>query len=122
MHITGSLEYVAGRPFPVKLPGFVLDAIVNNSQTPAYRGFIEHYDKQEELDTLLEQVQAPTTIIRGTADGLFPLTCAYDFQHGIANSKLILLPGIGHVPQAQATAKVAQIILADASEQAIVKS
>ena len=65
------MEYVAGRPFPVKLPGFVLDAIVNNSQTPAYRGFIEHYDKQEELDGMLEKVKAPTTIIWGTADGLF---------------------------------------------------
>ncbi|MHB8599244.1 MAG: alpha/beta fold hydrolase [Ktedonobacteraceae bacterium] len=117
-----SMEYVMGRPFPVKLPGFVLDAVVNNSQTPAYRGFIEHYDKQEELDLLLEKVKAPTTIIWGTADGLFPLTCAYDFHNGIVNSKLILLPGIGHVPQAQAAAEVARIILANASERAIVKS
>jgi pimeloyl-ACP methyl ester carboxylesterase len=112
-----SLEYVAGRPFPVRLPRFVLDAIVSNSHTPAYRGFIEHYDKQEELDTMLEKVQAPTTIIWGTSDGLFPLTCAYDFQNGIANSELILLPGIGHVPQAQATKTVAKIILDDARER-----
>jgi pimeloyl-ACP methyl ester carboxylesterase len=112
-----SMENVAGRSFPLRLPGFVLDAIVSNSQTPAYRGFIEHYDKQEELDTMLGDVQAPTTIIWGTSDGLFPLTCAYDFQNGIANSELILLPGVGHVPQTQATKTVAKIILDNARER-----
>jgi pimeloyl-ACP methyl ester carboxylesterase len=112
-----SMEYVAGRPFPLRLPRFVLDAIVSNSQTPAYRGFIDHYDKQEELDMMLGDVQAPTTIIWGMSDGLFPLTCAYDFQNGIVNSELILLPGVGHVPQAQATKTVAKIILDDARER-----
>lgn len=113
-----SMEYVTGRTFRGRLPGFLLDAIVRNAQTPAYRGYIEHYDASEELDARLKEVKAPTTIIWGIEDGLFPLTCAYDFKRGIANSRLILLPGIGHVPQAQATEEVARIILEDAQKAA----
>lgn len=54
-------------------PGFVLDAIVRNSQTPAYAGFIQGYDPAEELDAVLERVQVPTTIIWGKQDRLLPL-------------------------------------------------
>ncbi len=107
-----SIERIQGQRMPV--PGFLLDGMVRVSQRPAYKSFIEHYDPQEELDSVLAQVQAPTTIIWGTQDGLFPITCAHDFHNRITNSKLILLPGVGHVPQTQATAEVARIILEDA--------
>jgi abhydrolase domain-containing protein 6 len=110
-----SVEYVRGRPLPVPLPSFILDAFVRVSQRPAYKRFIEAYDAREELNDVLGQVKAPTTIIWGTEDGLFPITCAHDFHSGIAGSELILLPGIGHVPQTQAPAQVARIILKGAS-------
>jgi pimeloyl-ACP methyl ester carboxylesterase len=106
-----SIERIQGQRLPMPLPGFLLDAMVRVSQSPAYKGFIEHYAPQEELDSVLAQVQAPTTIIWGMQDGLFPITCAHDFHREIPNSELILLPGVGHVPQTQATAKVARIIL-----------
>lgn len=115
-----SMEYVTGRSFSGRLPGFLLDALVRNAQMPAYRGYIEHYDASEELDTRLGQVKTPTTIIWGMEDGLFPLSCAYDFKRGIANSRLILLPGVGHVPQSQATAEVARIILEDARSHTVI--
>ena len=98
------------------LRGFLLDAMVRVSQRPAYKGFIENYDPQEELDSVLAQVRVPTTIIWGMQDGLFPITCAHDFHRGITNSELILLPGVGHVPQTQATARVARVILEDGRE------
>ncbi len=106
-----SIERIQGQRIPMPLPGFLLDAMVRVSQRPAYKGFIENYDPQEELDSVLAQVQALTTIIWGMQDGLFPITCAHDFHRGIANSELNLLPGVGHVPQTQATAEVARIIL-----------
>ncbi len=106
-----SIEYIQGQRMP--LPGFLLDTMVRVSQRPAYKGFIENYDPQEELDAVLTQVQAPTTIIWGIQDGLFPISCAHDFHSGITNSELILLPGVGHVPQTQATARVARVILED---------
>ncbi|HEY6285361.1 MAG TPA: alpha/beta hydrolase [Ktedonobacteraceae bacterium] len=104
-----SLENLLGYSLPV--PKFVLDALVRNSQTPAYAGFIRGYDPREELDTVLADVQVPTTIIWGERDNLLPLICAHDFHKGIANSELLLLPRVGHMPQIQNPAKVASIII-----------
>src|SRR5438034_7846037 len=104
-----SLEQMLGYSLPV--PTFVLDALVRNSQTPAYVGFIRGYDPREELDTVLANVQAPTTIIWGQRDNLLPLICASDFHKSIANSDLVLLPRVGHMPQIQNPVKVAHIIL-----------
>jgi pimeloyl-ACP methyl ester carboxylesterase len=67
------------------------------------------------LDSVLSQVKAPTTIIWGEQDKVFPITCAYDLHTGIANSKLVLLHDVGHLPQLQASAKVAEIISEDRS-------
>jgi len=106
-----SIEYIQGQTLRMPVPNFVLDSVVRVSQRPAYKGFIETYDKREELDHALAQIQAPTTIIWGERDGLIPLSCAYDFHKGIPNSQLILLPGVGHAPQTQAPAEVARIIL-----------
>jgi pimeloyl-ACP methyl ester carboxylesterase len=103
-----AVENIVGYSLP--LPGFLLDAVVRNSQMPAYVGFIQNYDRLEELDAVLAQVQAPTTIIWGARDGLFPIVCANDFHAGIANSELILLPKAGHVPHMQAPLQVARII------------
>jgi len=104
-----SLENMLGYSFPV--PKFVLDALVRNSQTPAYAGFIRGYDPREELDSVLADVQVPTTIIWGERDNLLPLICAYDFHKGIANSELLLMPRVGHMPQIQNPVKVAHIIM-----------
>jgi pimeloyl-ACP methyl ester carboxylesterase len=93
------------------VPAFVLDALVRNSQTPAYKGFMRNYDPREELDAVLADVQIPTTIIWGEHDNLLPLECAHDFHTGIANSELILLPHVGHMPQIQTPLKVAHIIM-----------
>ena len=104
-----SIKQMLGYPLPV--PGFVLDALIRNAQSPAYAGFIRDYDPREELDTVLADVVAPTTIIWGEDDNLLPLICAYDFHHGISNSELVLLPRAGHMPQLQNPVKVARIIL-----------
>src|SRR5947207_13031323 len=96
--------------FSLPVPKFVLDAVVRNSQTPAYAGFIRGYDPRAELDTVLADVQVPTTIIWGARDNLLPLICAHDFHKAITNSELVLLPRVGHMPQQQATLNLAQII------------
>ena len=108
-----AIQTFAGRSQLV-VPNVVLNAMVENSQRPAYKGLIEHYDKREELDAVLDQVRVPTTIIWGTDDRILPLVCAQDFHKGIADSRLILLPGVGHTPQTDAAATVARIILQDA--------
>jgi len=104
-----AIENMLGYSLP--LPGFLLDSVVRNSQMPAYSGFIHNYDAQEELDDILAQIKAPTTIIWGVRDGLFPINFANDFHAGIVNSELILLRKVGHIPQVQAPLKVARIIV-----------
>ena len=104
-----SIEYITGRSWPV--PGFILDSIIRNSQQPAYAGFIHGYDPAEELDSVLAQIQVPTTIIWGEQDGLFPVSIAHEFHAGIPNAELILLSKAAHMPQTQASTKVAQIIM-----------
>jgi pimeloyl-ACP methyl ester carboxylesterase len=102
--------------YHIPLPGFILDAIVRISQMPAYTNFVTGYDPQEELDSVLTQVQTPTTIIWGERDKVFPISCAHDLQTGIANSELVILKGVGHLPQMQASARVARIILQDCAQ------
>ena len=104
-----SLEHTLGFSLPV--PKFMLDAVVRNSQTPAYVGFIRGYDKREELDAVLADVRVPTTIIWGERDHLLPITCAHDLHSGIIGSELVIIPGVGHIPQIQAPLKVARIIM-----------
>jgi pimeloyl-ACP methyl ester carboxylesterase len=104
-----SIKHMWNISLPV--PGFVLDAMIRNSQRPAYKGFVEKYDSREELDDVLGQIRVPTTILWGTEDRLLPLVCAHDFHAGIPNSELILLPGAGHTPQVKAAAEIARIIL-----------
>jgi pimeloyl-ACP methyl ester carboxylesterase len=106
-----SLSHIMG--FSLPLPGFILDDLVRISQMPAYSNFITGYDPKEELDSVLSQVQAPTTIIWGDQDKIFPITCAQDLHEGIAHSELVILKGVGHMPQIQASDKVSQIILKD---------
>jgi pimeloyl-ACP methyl ester carboxylesterase len=103
-----SLEHILGFPAPV--PTFILDAVVRNSQTPAYVGFIRGYDPREELDAVLVDVHVPATIIWGERDNLLPITCAHDLHSGIAGSELVVLPRVGHMPQLQAPGTVARII------------
>src|SRR6266487_41085 len=108
-----SLEHMLGYSLPV--PKFVLDALGRNFQERAYAGFIRGSDPREELDTVLADVQVPTTIIWGERDNLLPLICAHDFHKGITNSELVLLPRVGHMPQIQAPVKVAHIIMQNMS-------
>ncbi len=106
-----NLEHTWG--FSLPIPGFILDAVVRNSQTPAYAGFLNTYDPREELEGVLDRVQTPTTIIWGEQDHLLPIACARDLHAGIAGSELVLLPHVGHMPHAQAPLRVARLILSE---------
>lgn len=96
------------------IPRFLLDAIVKISREPAYAGFIADYDRAEEVDEILSQIKTPTTIIWGTEDRIFPISCAYDFHQGITGSRLILAPGVSHNTHVGAARIVTKVILEDA--------
>jgi pimeloyl-ACP methyl ester carboxylesterase len=96
------------------VPNFLLDAIVKVSREPAYAEFIANYDRAEEVDDILGEITTPTTIIWGTKDRIFPLSCAYDFHEGIRNSRLVLAPGVSHNTQVGAAKMIAKIMREDA--------
>lgn len=103
------------------VPTFLLDAVVSVSREPAYSGFIANYDRAEDVDEILARITIPTTIVWGTEDRIFPLTCAYDFHAGIPNSRLVLVPGVSHNSHTGAAKKVARLIREDASKEDIAR-
>lgn len=48
---------------------------------------------------LIEQIKQPTLILWGEKDRLIPPSTAQIFQQKIAGSQVVILPGLGHVPQ-----------------------
>lgn len=55
--------------------------------------------KEDFLNGRLGDIKKPTLIIWGKQDGLLPVSNAYLFNKGIANSELVIFDGCGHVPQ-----------------------
>jgi pimeloyl-ACP methyl ester carboxylesterase len=47
----------------------------------------------------LKAISAPTLVMTGQADGVIPAAQSRRFAEGIPGAKLILYPGVGHVPQ-----------------------
>ncbi|GHA84660.1 alpha/beta hydrolase [Algimonas arctica] len=60
----------------------------------------------------LAQITAPTLIIWGEADGVLPPAYSEIFDTAIADSRVLRLPGVGHLPQAEAADEVAAAIRA----------
>ena len=71
--------------------------------------------RMQEIDTDLapqriRTLKLPTLILWGGQDRLVPPVNAQHFQQDIAGSRLVVLPGLGHVPQEEdAQASVAPV-------------
>jgi pimeloyl-ACP methyl ester carboxylesterase len=48
---------------------------------------------------MLRRIQAPTLLLWGEKDAMIPITNAQDYLAAIPGSRLVALPGIGHLPQ-----------------------
>lgn len=58
---------------------------------------------------LLATIKAPTLLVWGEADAMIPVANAQDYLRAVTGSRLVSLPGTGHLPQeeaAQASLKV----------------
>lgn len=62
--------------------------------------------------SLLARVQAPTLIIWGEQDRLVPATLAPRAAQSIADSRLLVLPGVGHCAQMEDPVSTARAVLA----------
>ncbi|MDX6382409.1 MAG: hypothetical protein QOI57_3433 [Rubrobacteraceae bacterium] len=94
---------------PRYVPNFVLDDIVRNAQEPARQQYRDS-DEPTDVREYLSQIKAPTTVVWGELDELIPEEQSARMHAEIEDSELIVLPGVGHVPQLQAPKRLAEII------------
>lgn len=65
----------------------------------------------EDLLEDLSKIKTKTLIIWGSSDKMVPVKYAYIFKDKIANSKIEILPKIGHSPHLETPEKLSEIIL-----------
>ncbi len=104
-------------------PSLVTDELVERyyqltlrpgNRTALTQRFSQNADQSGNL-ARLAQLDVPTLIIWGGRDGLIPLAYAAFFKRAITDSRLVVLEGLGHVPQEedpQATVAVVKDFLA----------
>ena len=63
--------------------------------------------KIDEQSALIRQIKAPTLIFWGERDRIVPRGDAQRFHSDIAGSRLVMAPGVGHVPQEESPANTA---------------
>lgn len=57
----------------------------------------------ESPEGLLSQIKAPTLLVWGEKDGAIPVSNAADYQRLLPRSELVTFPGVGHLPQEEAS-------------------
>jgi pimeloyl-ACP methyl ester carboxylesterase len=62
------------------------------------------------MDRLYLAEQTPTLIVWGGKDRIIPLSHAYQALEAMPNSRLEVLPGAGHFPQAEEPARFAEVL------------
>ena len=53
---------------------------------------------------LLRRITAPTLLVWGEKDAMIPVANAADYQSALPDSRLVVFPGLGHVPHEEAPA------------------
>jgi pimeloyl-ACP methyl ester carboxylesterase len=66
--------------------------------------------KREPTHEQLATIAVPTLLLWGEKDELIPLDCGEDAATVIPNSKLVVLPNIGHIPSIEASADFIRIV------------
>jgi abhydrolase domain-containing protein 6 len=95
--------------YPRYVPNFILDDVVRRAQDPARQQYRDS-DEPTDASEYLSLIKAPTAVVWGEGDGLIPAEQAARMHEEIEGSELIVLPGVGHVPQLQAPKRLADII------------
>lgn len=92
-------------------PSFVTDEMVERYATlaraPCHRAALLELvsgrgERQEATPELLASIHTPTLVMHGEQDNLIPAGHGTQFAEAIPGAKLILYPGIGHLPQEEA--------------------
>jgi pimeloyl-ACP methyl ester carboxylesterase len=96
--------------------------LVDEAMVQRYRDLVRHPGNREATGRrfawyrdgrqplAVEQVQLPALVLWGAEDRLIPLAVGEEMHRRIAGSELVVLPGIGHIPQEEAaTASAAAV-------------
>ena len=62
------------------------------------------------LHKRLHRVTAPTLVVWGEQDALFPVAYGHAFARAISGSKLVLVPNCGHIPQVEQSEVTTQAV------------
>ena len=87
---------------PDKLTAALLDRYHDLMRAPGARAALLQRMQQTVLRDpvpLLHKIQAPTLLLWGEQDRMIPIANADDYLKAVAGSRLVRLPGIGHLPQ-----------------------
>ncbi|MFC1851407.1 alpha/beta fold hydrolase [candidate division CSSED10-310 bacterium] len=79
-------------------------AQVNLARSLNFNDFEHYFSRIKELET-------ETLIIWGRDDQWIPLEIAYNFRKDLTNSRLVVIPECGHVPQKEKPERVVQLLL-----------
>ena len=90
-------------------PGFVLDGMIRRAAGPARRAYLRS-EEPTDVKQDLPRLSVPATIVWGERDRLIPLDHGEALRDAIADSELIVLAGVGHVPQTEAPREIVRII------------
>lgn len=97
-----------------KIPQDAGEALFAGLQTQSSRRTLYEYgyrDMWAKTDADLETVRSRALLIWGERDPMFPLTDAHTLQQRLPNAKLVVLPGVGHLPHEEAPEKTNALIM-----------
>jgi abhydrolase domain-containing protein 6 len=95
-------------------PGFIVSYLASDqiARHDRLQAMFDAWIAQPEdlLDQVLANVKAPTLVMHGDHDRAIDISSARAIAERVPNATLIVLPGVGHVPQFEATNRVAKAI------------
>lgn len=103
------LEHLLSPSAPL-MPAFLARAFLKRAQPEAWvirRSVDAMLTGQNLLDNKLSELKMPVLIVWGKEDHLTPLSMAYTLHAGVANSRLEVVEGCGHLAPGLCAAKIA---------------
>ena len=92
-----------------KTPDEVLDALVNRKNPPLARLVLSDILKYL-VDSRLQELKMPVTIIWGRLDGILPVAYAESLHKQIPGSTLTIIDSAGHIPHRQQPARFVECL------------
>jgi pimeloyl-ACP methyl ester carboxylesterase len=93
---------------PVFLSRIAADA-VRSAPAALVRGGL--YSARADISSEAREIRAPTLLVWGERDTLVPLSLAAEWQRAVPSSRLVVLPGVGHVPMVERPREFAELLL-----------